>query len=319
MEMVTNFVGVDVASRWLDICLHNGSVERIDNSLTAITEWVASLPRATAIAMEATGRYHSLLASVAFQHGHTVYVLNPRAVYHYAAGIGRRQKSDKADAAIIRRYLSNEHDSLKPWRPATANQELIKMLTNHRASVVRHRQAISMTCKSMPVELTMLNDALEALKKLIDELEKKIMETMKNEDPEQQEGFKAMKSIPGFGALSSAFFSNEMARGDFKSGDQFIAFFGLDLQFKDSGTKRGRRRLSKQGSSEGRRLLYNVAMSACRGAFKPMYEHYTSRMSCTQALVAVMRKLLRIAFSVWRSKKAFDMAMYRSPVMQSAL
>ncbi|USE36233.1 IS110 family transposase [Endozoicomonas sp. SCSIO W0465] len=125
MEMVTNFVGVDVASRWLDICLHNGSVERIDNSLTAITEWVASLPRATAIAMEVTGRYHSLLASVAFQHGHTVYVLNPRAVYHYAAGIGRRQKSDKADAAIIRRYLSNEHDSLKPWRPATANQELI--------------------------------------------------------------------------------------------------------------------------------------------------------------------------------------------------
>lgn len=319
MEMVTNFVGVDVASRWLDICLHNGSVERIDNSLTEITKWVASLPRATAIAMEATGRYHSLLASVAFQHGHTVYVLNPRAVYYYAAGIGRRQKSDKADAAVIRRYLCNEYDSLKPWKPATANQELIKMLTNHRASVVRHRQAISMTCKSMPVELAMLNDALEALKKLIDELEKKIIETMKNEDPEQQEGFKAMKSIPGFGALSSAFFSNEMARGDFKSGDQFIAFLGLDLQFKDSGTKHGRRRLSKQGSSEGRRLLYNVAMSACRGAFKPMYEHYTSRMSCTQALVAVMRKLLRIAFSVWRSKKAFDMAMYRSPVMQSAL
>ncbi|WP_257295251.1 transposase [Endozoicomonas sp. YOMI1] len=58
-----------------------------------------------------------------------------------------------------------------------------------------------------------------------------------------------------------------MARGDFNSGDQFIAFFGLDLQFKDSGTKHGRRRLGK-----GRRLLYNVAMSACRGAFKPMTE-----------------------------------------------
>ena len=193
------------------------------------------------------------------------------------------------------------------------------MLTNHRASVVRHRQAISMTCHSMPVELPMLNDVLETLKKLIDELEKKIIEAMNNEDTEQQEGFKAMKSIPGFGALSSAFLSNEMARGDFKSGDQFIAFLGLDLRFKDSGAKHGRRRLSKQGSSEGRRLLYNVAISACRGAFKPMYEHYSSRMSCTQALVAVMRKLLHIAFSVWRSKKAFDMSMYHSPVMQSAL
>ena len=114
MEMVANFVGVDVASQWLDICLSNGSVERIDNSVAAITDWVASMPQATAIAMEATGRYHTLLASIAFQNGHTVYVLNPRAVYYYAAGIGRRQKTDKTDAAVIQRYLCNEHDSLKP-------------------------------------------------------------------------------------------------------------------------------------------------------------------------------------------------------------
>lgn len=318
METILNFIGIDVSSQWLDVCSQDGSCKRIANSPAEITEWVFSLPPSTALAMEATGCYHNLLATIAFENDHAVYVLNPRAVYYYAAGVGRRQKNDKTDAEIIRRYLCNEYEHLRAWKPATSNQTLIRVLTTHRAAVVRHKQAISMTCKDLPIALDPLNEALMALKKLIDELERAIVAAMKNESTEQQKSFKAIKSIPGFGALSSAFFANEMARGDFKTGDQLIAFLGLDLQYKDSGKKHGRRTLSKQGSSEGRRLLYNVAMSASRGAFKVMYEHYTSKMTCTQALVAVMRKLLRIAFGVWRSQKAFDMAQYHSPIMQKA-
>ncbi len=201
METILNFIGIDVSSQWLDICSQDGSFKRIANSPTEITEWVLSLPQSTALAMEATGCYHQLLASIAFERVHEVYVLNPRDVHYYAKGIGRRQKNDKTDAEIIRRYLCNEYEHLRPWEPATSNQTLIRVLTTHRATVVRHKQAISMTCKDLPIELDALNEALMALKKLIDELERTLVAAMKNESTEQQKSFKAIKSIPGFGEL----------------------------------------------------------------------------------------------------------------------
>ena len=38
---------------------------------------------------------------------------------------------------------------------------------------------------------------------------------------------------------------------------------GLDVRVRDSGTFRGRRKLTKKGDPEVRRLLYNAAMAAC--------------------------------------------------------
>jgi hypothetical protein len=81
-----------------------------------------------------------------------------------------------------------------------------------------------------------------------------------------------------------------------------VAFVGLDPRACDSGQKAGRRRLSKRGSGELRRLLYNCAQAAAKTkTWKPYYTQLkTGRFSTTQALVIIARKLLRIAFSIWQ-------------------
>jgi len=71
---------------------------------------------------------------------------------------------------------------------------------------------------------------------------------------------------------------NTLERVPLKSADAFVAFTGLDPRPDDSGQHRGKRRLSKRGPSELRRLLYLAAMAAKKtAAWKPLFEHYRTK------------------------------------------
>jgi transposase len=87
-----------------------------------------------------------------------------------------------------------------------------------------------------------------------------------------------------------------------------IAFTGLDPRPNDSGKKTGQRRLSKRGWPEIRRLMYAAAMSAART--KTWNGYYRAQrdkgLSTTAALVVLARKLLRVAFSLFKKQVKFD-------------
>ena len=90
--------------------------------------------------------------------------------------------------------------------------------------------------------------------------------------------------------------------------DAFVAFIGLDPRPDDSGKKTGRRRLSKRGDPELRRLLYVAAMSASRTrAWKPLYQRALARgLSRIEALVTLARHIARTAWSIYTHKTNFD-------------
>jgi transposase len=110
--------GVDVAKDELVVGqLGNKPVHRLENKAAAIRCWLRPLPKACVVAMESTGRYHRLLAQLAFEAGMRVYVLNARNVHFYAKGLGMRSKTDRVDTGVIARYVSEHQDKLHPWRP----------------------------------------------------------------------------------------------------------------------------------------------------------------------------------------------------------
>ena len=88
------------------------------------------------------------------------------------------------------------------------------------------------------------------------------------------------------------------------------AYTGLDPRPDDSGNRRGRRRLSKRGPSELRRLLYLAALSAIKTKpWRSLYEHYRARgLSSTAALVIIARRIARTAWSIYTYKTEFDPA-----------
>jgi transposase len=151
----------------------------------------------------------------------------------------------------------------------------------------------------------MVNERLDRLVKRIDAKVKALIEA--NKDRKQQ--YARLRKIAGLGGVvvrSSVL--NTLERVPLHSADAFIAFTGLDPRPDDSGHHVGRRRLSKRGPSELRRLLYIAAMAAVKTKlWKPIYEHYRAKgLSTTAALVVIARRIARTAWSVYTHKTDFD-------------
>lgn len=125
---------------------------------------------------------------------------------------------------------------------------------------------------------------------------------------ERQEAYTRLLSIPSVGSVVGSGVLIHLERLPFRDADAFVAFTGLDPRPDDSGHRHGRRRLSKRGPSELRRLLYVAAMSAARTeAWKPIYKHYLARgLPTTAALVILARRIARTAWSMYTHKTTFD-------------
>jgi len=114
--MSKTFYGVDVSKATLEIASgENHETRTINNDSASIAQWLNSLGTSSLIGLESTGNYHSLMAAMAHEAGHTVFLLQPRHLKNYAQSIGVRIKSDASDAEVIRRYISREYNDLRPF------------------------------------------------------------------------------------------------------------------------------------------------------------------------------------------------------------
>jgi len=298
--------GVDVAKAWLDIhSAEDNEVVRIDNDVGAIERWLRSLCGPVRLSVEATNTFHELFIAHAYQQGHHVYVVDALKLSRYRDAVGCRAKTDQHDAALLARYLCREYQQLKLWKPLDLRQTAFWRMLKRRATVVhtstRLRQSLT--------DLGMLDSASKALiehcQQLIRQLERELMASAR--ELGWVEELKYSRSIPGIGPLSAMGLVAAFHRGTFRSADAFIAFLGLDVRVRDSGRFRGRRKLTKKGEPEIRRLLYNAAMAACRDPYwKPYYLSLRNRgFSGTAALVALSRKLARVAFALLSQQTSF--------------
>lgn len=302
-------LGADVASEHLDIAVHDGkgAVQRIANEPKAIGQWLRQVPRGSRLAMESTGRYHLLLAKLAHEHGLQVYVLNPRDVSHYARGVGQRGKTDRLDAQVIARYVANEHAELRCWQPAPRQLAELDSLLRKRAVVARCQAALRQSLRDDATSSKLLPALMAQIDKTLKALDKAIAKAAQRIDGSEQ-ALRSIMSVPGIGPLNGAALLSLFTRLTGARADAVVAFTGLDPRPMDSGNKRGVRKLSKRGPAELRRLLFNAARSACRTpVWRPVYERELAKgLSSTAASVVLARKLVRIAFSLFKSQATFD-------------
>ena len=310
---------MDVASKHLDAALYGAkSVERFDNSSTAIARWLGKLAPSSCIALESTGRYHRALAEAAHAKGLAVYVLNPRDVRSYARSVGMRGKTDRLDAQVLARYLAHEHRELRCWQPQPAEQQALDERLRQRGTLVKHQQALRMS----GADCAELNKGMQPLMKefvkLLKLMDKQITASVKalstptpaagSKDRAGAKDFDHITSVPGIGLLSGAAMLGVFRRLHTRSADAVIAFLGLDPRPMDSGQKKGLRRLSKRGPPEWRRLLFNAAMSGCQTkAWKAHYERELDKgLPRVAALNVLARKMVRTAFGLFKSGSMFD-------------
>ena len=302
------FLGVDVSKVELVVASHgpSRSLARVCNDVVSIEAWLSTVPRPACIAMESTGRYHGLLARLASAAGFLVYVLNAADLYFYAQQQGTRAKTDRLDAQRIADYLAEHHRRLHPWQSTDSVHYRVQGVLQRRARVVKHQEAFRQCLRDAP-ELAgpagQLHDEFERFLREVD----RHLEQLVASDERLLQGCRRLRTIPGIGAQTSTLLAALLSRIPFANADALVAFCGLDPRAVDSGTKRGRRRLTKRGPALLRRQLWLAAFAGTRtAALKPLYEQLRQRgFASTEAVVILARKLLRVAFAVWRSDGGF--------------
>lgn len=311
---VTAVCGADVSLR--EIVLAWARSQRacltIANNRKAILAWLKQLPAKCVIGIEATGRLHHLLADLAVAHGHTVYVLNPKHVAAYARGVGQRGKTDPMDAAVIARYVDRERDGLHSYTTPSPLQRKLRDLISQRAAVSRHcaalKQSIKATGEGLHGELKRAHQAaLKSLDKVVTEINNELKRVIAADETLERKR-RQLQTITGIGFVNSAAMTHRFDRTPFANSDAVVASYGMDPRPKDSGDKTGKRRLTKEGNPEDRRLIYLAAQAASKTkVFNPIYKTLLAKgFSTTEAIVIIARKLLRIAFAVWTTGQPFD-------------
>lgn len=104
--------------------------------------------------------------------------------------------------------------------------------------------------------------------------------------------------------------------------NQLASYAGLDVVLDQSGQRRGATKISKQGNARIRRALYMPALCASQHnrALRAFYKRLVARHPDRKkiALVGVMRKLLLLIYSLWKSGQQYDPEFHYQQITNTA-
>lgn len=283
----------------------------VANTGKDIRRWLQGLSGPARIAIEATGIFHVELLEQAFRKGHRLYVVDGFCLNRYRDSVGGRAKTDATDATLVRRYLRREIDQMRAWVPPPAAYTRLKRLLGRRAKIVQSRTALRQSLAGVPELRAASRVLLERIDRTLAQIDRLIQKTV--EKAGLQDAVRRVDGIEGIGPLIATAFATTYLRGPFRTSDAFIAFIGMDVRVSDSGAKTGRRRLTKKGDPEIRRLAHVAAMAACRkGRWRDMHLANQARgLSKIQSLVIIARKLARLAFALLKSGQEYQPNLYK--------
>ena len=296
--------GVDVSKEWLVVWdWLNEQLLKIANRPEEIAAWLGGLSRPVQLAIEPTSSFHLEILEQAHRLGFGVFLINPRQLAHYREAINERNKTDPQDAWLLARYLAHERAQLRPCTPHSRQAQQLWALLKRRAVVVAAQQQLHQSLGDIKFSAkTLWSELAHVLRRLDQQMLQLIRKLGWWQD------YQRCLSIPGIGPLNAAALVSVFHRGAFSSADAFIAFIGMDVRLRESGQFKGKRKLSKRGEAEVRRLLYCATQPAL--AHAPFAEYHARQLdkglAKTAAKVVLARKIARIAFALMTHQQLFN-------------
>jgi transposase len=296
-------LGIDVSKDQLDI--YNWQTRqaiKLPNQPNDIKAWLKTLHGPVRIAIEPTSHYHLVMVDEALALGYKVYLINPRQLKHYREAVNVRNKTDPLDAWLLARYLEHEVDQLRPFKPRDPRAQRLWRLILHRATVVKSRQQLQQSFADVQVSI---RGVLSQLRDLLVRIDRKILTLIR--ELGWWSDYRSCLSIPGIGPGNASALVAAYHRGCFAGSDAFISYLGLDVRIRESGYFKGRRKLTKRGEPEMRRLLFCASHPARHyHRFAEYYQRQLDKGLCKiAARVILARKLARIAFTLMRNEETF--------------
>lgn len=323
-------IGVDIAKEKFDVCFKESKKGRnvvkgtksFNNSSKGFKEfqhWYTKRKKegsSLVFVMEATGVYYEELAYFLHSQNEEIYVELPQKVKYYAKSLNIKTKTDKVDAKLIADIGLERSQSLKSWSPPSAQFKAIRDLSRELAQLKKSKSAASSqlhawrTAHGTAEEvLKVAEEHVELLDQLIGKMEGLLLNQVK-QDPELFEKISRIAQIKGLGVLTV---TRVIAETNgfllFNNIRQLVSYAGLDVIQDQSGQHKGKSRLSKKGNAHLREALYMPAVTAIthNENLKDFYLRLNQKFNYKkQSLVAVMRKLLILIYTLWKSGEDYD-------------
>lgn len=328
MELTKQSVGIDVSKDSLEVKFKEKGTKGIkikgsskfdntSNGFINLLEWCNKREKVKNVVyvLEATGVYHEDVLYFLFAQGKMVSVELPQRIKYFAKSKGVKTKNDLIDSGVIADYgLERE---LKVWQPPGKEFKTLRdlsrehnALTNSKSEAKNRLYAANHSHEKNARVIERLQSTIKFYANQLDEIEKDIKATV-NADKELSGKIKKVATIKGVGIMTVVKIIAETGGFYlFQNINQLICYAGLDVVENQSGNHNGKTWISKKGNADLRTALYMPALTAIR--FNEKMKSFNERIMEThsykkQGIVAVMRKLLILIYTLWKKNEEFNL------------
>ena len=254
--------------------------------------------------LEPTGRYGELVVALGQEAGRRVLSAPPAAAKAYRRSENPRAKTDKIDARGLARF--GNQGQLREYRLKSPPLQALWQLLQARCKLAQALAGLRQQREVFPETAAFLQEMLQDLQRHVARLDREIAQAGK-----QLELFGRLDAVPGIGPLTAACLTVRAMTLELGTRDSLVAYAGLDLRVHDSGTHRGKRKLSKRGDAQLRWLLFMAARATLRSKKGAAFQAYYARKVAegwpkTAVICMMARKLARLASAMAKSGEAYD-------------
>lgn len=297
--------GIDVSSTSLEASVgRDGQTGSFPNTAEGIAELAAFCHEhgVTLVAMEATGGYERQAWALLSEKGIDVAILNPRAVRQFGSGMGRLEKTDRIDAAMIAWFA--EVKRATPAVLASASHQQLRALSTRLRQITQLRtsQLNQQRLVDDARVRSTFDDLLALLNRQIRELADQIAQLIEA-DPLWRQMDLAFRSIRGVADRTVARVMAEMPEIGTLPHKTVSKLAGLAPIANDSGRHHGKRPV-RGGRSSVREILFMVASVA--GRYEPDFIAFKQRLAAQGKPPKVVRIALAHKLLIRLNAKARD-------------
>ena len=307
--------GIDVSAKTLQVALE-GSEFEVENTSEGHQQLVnqARCGQTVRFCMESTGVYGlDLAVALEKAEGIEVMVVNPRVARHFAEALTQRSKTDPVDARMLREFAKRME--FTPWEPPAPEKLLLRAFARRIASLTKmktqdkNRRHAVQICDEFKVIENDIEVNIRHLERRIELLENQASRLIDKHDY-LKVAIGIIISVKGIALRSAIQVYGELCvLPEDLTARQWVAHAGLDPRHVESGTFKGKTKISKIGNKYLRAALYMPAHNAIR--WEPHVAAFSQHLIDNgklkiQAKVAVMRKLLHAIHGMLESGTNFD-------------
>ena len=265
------------------------------------------------VVMEATGVYYENLAYFLVKNKFSVSVVLANKVKNFSKTLENKSKTGDIDAANQTQFGLEK--ILKDWEPPPLIFKELRELSRESQSVkdsitrIKNQlHAKSYSYKANKETVKRLNQHIKFLKQQLKQITIQIMELVKS-DKELYERIITVSSIKGVGQMTVIKIVAETnGFALIKNKNQLASYAGYDIIHDQSGTHKGKTRISKKGNKQIRSSMFMPALSAIK--YNKKAKQLYIRLCKTKAnkkiaLIAVARKLLLLIYCLWKKNEKF--------------